>query len=140
MSSAFDRPDDSDLPASEISKRRLRKQSQLDFELDFLSRILTRDPLYADALKVHADNLAAKGYANRALQADQQLIRLRPERPIPWFNLACSYAVLGMINHAFDSLERSISLGFDDWHHLRRDPDLKPLRRDPRFVRLFPRS
>ena len=137
MSSASDRPDDSDLPRSETSKRRLRKQSQLDFEIDFLGRVLLRDPFYADALKVHADNLAVKGYANRALQADQQLVRLRPERPIPWYNLACSYAVLGMVDHAFDALERSLRLGYDDFYHLRRDPDLKPLRRDPRFDRLF---
>lgn len=137
MSSAFDRPDDSDLPRSETSKRRLRKQSQLDFELDLLGKVLLRDPLYGDALKVHADNLAAKGYANRALQADQQLVRLRPDRPIPWYNLACSYAVLGMVDHALDALERSLRLGYDDFHHLRRDPDLKPLRRDPRFDRLF---
>lgn len=140
MSSAFDRPDDADQPISETSKRRFRKQSQLDFELDFLGRVLLRDPLYADALKVHADNLAAKGYSNRALQADQQLVRLRPERPIPWYNLACSYAVLGLNDHAFEALERSLQLGYDDWHHLRRDPDLKPLRRDPRFARLLRRS
>ena len=137
MSSAFDRPDDSELPTSETSRRRLRKQSQLDFELDFLGRVLLRDPLYGDALKVHADNLASKGYVNRALQADQQLVRLRPDRPIPWYNLACSYAVLGMVDQAFEALERSLRLGYDDFHHLRRDPDLKPLRRDPRFARLL---
>ena len=140
MSSAFDRPDDSDLSASETSRRRHRKQSQLDFELDFLGRILLRDPFYADALKVHADNLAAKGFANRALHADQQLVRLRPDRPIPWYNLACSCAVLGMVDHAFEALERSLRLGYDDFHRLRRDPDLKPLRRDPRFDRLLSRT
>ena len=137
MSSAFDRPDDAELPTSEASKRRFRKQSQLDFELDFLGRVLLRDPFYSDALKVHADNLAAKGYVNRALQADQQLVRLRPDRPIPWYNLACSYAVLGMVDYAFEALERSLRLGYDDLHHLRRDPDLKLLRRDPRFAHLL---
>ncbi len=71
MSAAYDRPDDSfEAPIPETSKRRTREQSQLEFELDFLGRVLERDPLYGDALKVHADNLAAKGYYNRALQAD----------------------------------------------------------------------
>ena len=137
MSSAFDRPDEPELPTSETSKRRLRKQTQLDFELDFLGRVLLRDPLYGDALKVHADNLAAKGYSNQALQADQQLVRLRPDRPIPWYNLACSYAVLGLVDHALDALERSLRLGYQDFRHLRRDPDLKPLRREPRYARLL---
>lgn len=139
MSSAFDRPDDPDSPAFETSKRRPRKQSQVDFELDFLGRVLRRDPLYGDALKVHANNLAAKGFAHQALEADLRLVQLRPERPIPWYNLACSYAVLGMDDQAFEALERSIRLGYDDFHHARRDPDLKPLRRDPRFARLLRR-
>jgi len=72
MSAAYDRPDDPfEVPIPETSKRRTREQSQLEFELDFLGRVLERDPLFGDALKVHADNLAAKGYYNRALQADR---------------------------------------------------------------------
>jgi tetratricopeptide (TPR) repeat protein len=140
MSAAYDRPDDPyEVPIPEPSKRRTREQSQLEFELDFLGRVLERDPLFGDALKVHADNLAAKGYYNRALQADLQLVRLRPDRPIPWYNLACSYAVLGMTDRAFESLERALRLGYGHIHHLRRDPDLKSLRRDPRFARLLRR-
>jgi tetratricopeptide (TPR) repeat protein len=140
MSAAYDRPDDSfeaQIPGT--SKRRRREQSQLEFELDFLGRVLERDPLYGDALRVHADNLAAKGYYNRSLQADLQLVRLRPDRPIPWYNLACSYAVLGMTERSFEALERSLRLGYCHLHHLRRDPDLKALRRDPRFSRLLRR-
>jgi tetratricopeptide (TPR) repeat protein len=140
MSADHDRPDDSfDSPVPETTTRRLREQSQLDFELDFLGRVLERDPLYGDALRVHANNLAAKGLYNRALQADLQLARLRPERPIPWYNLACSYALLGMTDRAFETLERSLRLGYSHIHHLRRDPDLKSLRRDPRFHRLLRR-
>lgn len=136
MSYAFNRPDDAE-PTSGVSRRRQRRQSQLEFELDFLGRVLQRDPLYADALKVHAHNLAAKGYADQALRADLQLARLRPNQPLVQYNLGCSYAVLGMIDHAFEALERAVELGYDDLYHLRRDPDLKPLRRDPRFARLL---
>jgi tetratricopeptide (TPR) repeat protein len=140
MSAAHDRPDDSyEASIPEASRRRRREQSQLDFELDFLGRVLERDPLYGDALKVHADNLSAKGYYNRALQADLQLVRIRPDKPIPWYNLACSYALLGMVERAFEALERSLRLGYGHFHHLRRDPDLKSLRRDPRFARLLRR-
>lgn len=135
------RPDDpfSEGPTPELSTRRLRDQSQLDFELGFLGGVLARDPLNADVLKVHADNLAAKRLHHRALQADLQLVRLRGERPIPWYNLACSFAVLGMTERAFEALERALRLGYRHIHHLRRDPDLKSLRRDPRFARLLRR-
>ena len=123
----------------ETSTRRLRELSQLDFELEFIARILERDPLFTDALRVHGNNLSAKGQYTRALQVDRRLVRLLPDRAVPWYNLACSYAVLGMTERAFESLERSLRLGYSHIHHLRRDPDLKALRRDPRFARLLRR-
>ena len=135
------RPDDpsSDGPAPELSTRPKAAQSQIDFELEFLGAVLARDPLNADVLKVHADNLAARGHHHRALQADLILVRLRPERPIPWYNLACSYALLGMSDKAFGALERALRLGYSPIAHLRRDPDLTSLRDDPRFARLLRR-
>jgi tetratricopeptide (TPR) repeat protein len=135
------RPDDpySEGPAPETSTRRHRSQGQLDFELEFLGAVLARDPLNADVLKVHADNLAARGNYHRALQADQMLVRLRPDRPIPWYNLACSCALLGLTDKAFSALERALRLGYSHLAHLRRDPDLNALRDDPRFARLLRR-
>lgn len=138
MAAAPDRSNDphADGPVPEISTRRLREQSQLDFELEFFARVLERDPFQADVLRVHANNLAARGHYSRALQFDRKLVRLLPDRPIPWYNLACSYAVLGMTEPAFSALQRSIDLGYRHLDHLRRDPDLKSLRPDPRFARL----
>jgi len=126
-------------PGPELSTRRLREQSQRDFELEFLGRILDRDPYYAAALRVHGDNLAALGEFARALQVDRRLVRLQPERPIPWYNLACSYAVLGMIEPAFAALQRALELGYRHFRHMSRDPDLNALHNDPRFARLLRR-
>jgi tetratricopeptide (TPR) repeat protein len=131
------RPDDARTP--ETSTRRLRAQSQRDFELEFFGKILERDPYHADALRVHGNNLAARGQYNRALQVDRRLVRLQPEKPIPWYNLACTYSMLGMLQPAFDALERALALGYRHFEHMARDPDLKPLRRDPRFGRLLMR-
>jgi tetratricopeptide (TPR) repeat protein len=129
----------SERPSPETSTRRLREQSQIDFEIDFLGRVLERDPYFVDALRVHANNLAAKGQFTRALQIDRRLVRLIPDDATAWYNLACSFAVLGMIDPAFSSLQRSLELGYGFLNHLRRDPDLKALRRDPRFARLLRR-
>lgn len=141
MAAPHDRPGEpsSEGQAPETSTRRIREQSQLDFELEFLGRILERDPLFADALRVHANNLAAKGQYGRALLMDRRLVRLLPDRPIPWYNLACSYAVLGMTEPAIAAISRALELGYRYIEHLRRDPDLKSLRLDPRFVRLLRR-
>lgn len=141
MAAPQDRPGESSSegPAPETSTLRLRQQSQLDFELEFLGGVLERDPMFADALRVHANNLAAKGLYGRALQMDRRLVRLLPDRPIPWYNLACSYAVLGLTDPAVAALQRALDLGYRHLDHLRRDPDLKSLRHDPRFLRLLRR-
>lgn len=141
MAAHHDRPGEPspDRQAHERSTRKLREQSQLDFELEFLSKILERDPFYTDALRVHANNLAARGHYARALQLDRRLVRLLPDRAIPWYNLACSYAVLGMTDPAVSALQRSLDLGYRHLDHLRKDPDLKTLRHDPRFVRMLRR-
>ena len=141
MAAPHDRPGESSSegPAPETSTLRLRQQSQLDFELEFLGGVLERDPLFTDALRVHANNLAAKGLYGRALQMDRRLVRLLPERPIPWYNLACSYAVLGMTDPAVAALQKALDLGYRQLDHIRRDPDLKSLRHDHRFIRLLRR-
>ena len=141
MAAPLNRPGDSspERPSPETSTRRLREQSQIDFEIDFLGRVLERDPFYVDALRVHGNNLAANGQFARALQIDRRLVRLVPDNSIAWYNLACSYAVLGMIEPAFSALQRSLELGYRFLKRLRRDPDLKALRRDPRFARLLQR-
>ena len=141
MAAPLDRPGDSssERPSPETSTRRLREQSQIDFEIEFLGRVLEREPFFVDALRVQANNLAAKGQYARALQIDRRLVRLVPENAIAWYNLACSFAVLGMIEPAFSALQRSLELGYRSSTRLRRDPDLKALRRDPRFARLLRR-
>jgi len=141
MGSPYERAGDSssERPTSETSTRGLREQTQRDFEIEFLGRVLEGDPFFVEAIRVQANNLAAKGEYTRALQLDRRLVRLIPENSIAWYNLACSYAVLGMIDPAFSTLQRSLELGYRYLDRLRKDPDLKILRRDPRFVRLLRR-
>jgi tetratricopeptide (TPR) repeat protein len=123
----------------EVSTRRLREQSQRDFEIEFLGRVLERDPFFVAAIRVLGNHLAAKGEYARALQLDRRLVRLIPDNAIAWYNLACTYSVLGMTDPAFAALQRSLELGYRFMDRLRQDPDLKMLRRDPRFVRLLRR-
>lgn len=143
MASDDERPAEGRRPAPRPETSRPRRQgepSQLDFELEFFGRILDRDPLHLGALKAQAHNLARRGHYGRALQLDRRLVRLLPERPVPWYNLACSYAVLGLVEPAFLALQRAVDLGYRHVRHLCRDPDLKALRSDPRFARLLRRT
>jgi tetratricopeptide (TPR) repeat protein len=141
MAAASDLPGDTshEPPVPGAPARRLREQSQVEFEIDFMSRLLERDPVYSDALRVHGTNLASLGHYARALLMDRRLVRLKPERPIPWYNLACSYTLLGLTDPAFAALQRALELGYRHFAHIHSDPDLDALRRDIRFARLMRR-
>jgi hypothetical protein len=140
MAAADDRPPSPDTPVPDTPTRRIRSKSQREFEIEFLGRVLERDPFFTSALRVHANNLAANGLHARALLFDRRLVRLQPDRPVPWYNLACSYARLDMVDAAFTALHRALDLGYSNLRHLARDPDLESLRSDPRFTRLFLRK
>lgn len=62
------------------------------------------------------------------------------------YNLACTFARLGRLDEAFAELERSLKIGKEalgdayaqNHEHARtRDPDMEPLRKDPRFQKLM---
>lgn len=113
------------------------EQSQLDFELDFFSRILERYPEYVDVLRVHGNNLTLKGRYAEGLQIDRRLVQLRPSDCLAHYNLACSYALLKKVEPALKALRKAIELGYRDFRYMREDRDLDAIRHDPRFRHLL---
>src|SRR4249919_3075181 len=102
----------------------LRKRSQLDFEIEFFERILSRDPNYVEVLVNLGDLFTRKGCHRRALQVDLRLARLRPRSSEVFYNLACSYALLNQAVQAIEALEHAVELGFCDLDYLLSDTDL----------------
>lgn len=112
-------------------------QSQLDFEIEFFSGILERQPDYVDILRVMGNNLTLKGRYAQGLQIDKRLVQLRPNDPLAYYNLACSYALLNRPDHALKTLRRAVELGYRDFRYMREDRDLDSIRHDPRFRQLL---
>lgn len=112
----------------------LVRRSQADFEIDFLERILNRDPYYVEVLMRLGELFADKGWHRRTLQIDQRLAQLRPRDACAIYNLACSYALLHQVEDAMRELRRAVSLGFQDYRQLMIDPDLASLRLTQDFV------
>ena len=81
--------------------------------------------------------LQAKNYG-RARNICEQVILWEPQNPVHHYNLACIDAQAGgaRLPYAWGSLELAVALGFDDANHFQNDPDLAPLRDDPRFAQL----
>ena len=113
-----------------------RARRDLEIEIGFLERLIDRDPCYIDALKLLGEDYLQRGDLPLEVRIAEQLCLLSPGDPSVHYNLACSHSLTGYLDLAVESLERALELGFHDFRALARDPDLKNLRRHPRFMTL----
>jgi C-terminal processing protease CtpA/Prc len=96
-------------------------------------------PLTADQLKSQAmDAYTAKHYADSIRLFQQALAIAQPgDRSDIEYDEACSLALNGDKDRAFEVLTQSIDDGFGDRHQLTTDTDLPSLRTDPRWTALL---
>ena len=67
----------------------------------------------------------------------REQIKLRPDAPGPFYNLACAQARLNLKTQALQSLEQAARNGYSDDEHMQTDSDLESLRDDPAFAKLL---
>ncbi|MHC4409842.1 MAG: TPR end-of-group domain-containing protein [Planctomycetota bacterium] len=108
----------------------------LRFQIGVFEQVLLDRPADTEALRFLAHAYGAVGRSADRLEADRQLCELAPRDPRSFYNLACSFALLGQLEEAMDSLAHAFQLGFRDGVLLRKDHELDPLREDPRFIEL----
>lgn len=80
--------------------------------------------------------LRQRGETAVAVVALDLATRIFPERPIAWYDLACARAQAGSRRAAVDAFAEAVERGFAYPELAGRDPDLDPLRDDPRFSEL----
>jgi len=115
----------------------LAGRSQVDFELDFFTRVLNAAPEFHEVLRAQASNMTAKGRLQDGLTVDKQLVALRPDDATARYNLACRYALLKQPDLALVTLRKAIELGYRDFRYMEEDRDLDSIRKDPRFRKLL---
>ena len=80
----------------------------------------------------------ARRHFDRAVKMFNSLIAKGADDPFTRYYIACLHALGGDADRAIDSLERvSAKLAALTAARMRRDPDLDPLRTDPRFIALL---
>jgi TolB-like protein/Flp pilus assembly protein TadD len=104
------------------------------FEL--LPNYLLQNPDDARARIFYAATLAKVGRKDEAIREGATALELSPGDPMMLYNGACLYSRLGENDKAIMSLERAVELGYENFRWMQHDPDLDPLREDPRFIEL----
>jgi hypothetical protein len=118
---------------SALSLTQLAAQTQLDFELRFFGEIIRRHHSNLDLLRLHARNLVASERIMESMSIAKKIVDLCPSDVHAHYNLACGHSLLRQPDPAFQSLRKALELGYRDFKYILEDPDLEPLREDPRF-------
>lgn len=114
-----------------------RQIENLDFEISFFESLLKENPNFVDALIPLGDAYTKRGLYEKGLEVDLRLAELLPLDPLVYYNLACSYSLLGKIDLALQTLEKAIKLGYKDFRFMNKDPDLENVRKDNRYLYLI---
>jgi tetratricopeptide (TPR) repeat protein len=107
----------------------------LEFEISFYQELLQNTPNHVDALTALGEAYTRRGLYEKGLEIDRRLTQLKVNDPVVWYNLACSLSLLKRIGESLQALQQAITLGYDDFEFLAKDPDLESLRRSPEFRR-----
>ena len=108
-----------------------------DFEIAFLEPVSEAIPDCVEVLQILGNAYTRSGLYEKGLSIDRRLTAICPGDDVAHYNLACSLALLGRKDEAFESLARSLDLGYRDLHAMVKDKDLESLRTDPRFVQIL---
>jgi tetratricopeptide (TPR) repeat protein len=122
------------MPKKPLAKKLTRDEKRnLDVEIGFIEGVVRKDPSFIEALQILGDDYTKRGRFDDGLKVDEQLAVLRPDDATVLYNLACSYSLTGQTEQAFDSLQRALAAGYDDFKRLAQDPDLAAVRKHPRY-------
>jgi len=107
-----------------------------EFEINFFESVLRRIPRDTGVIEILGELYTKSGRIEDGLRMDRRLVKLLPDNPNAYYNLACSLALKKRKSEAINNLQKAISLGYKDFEWLMQDPDLENLKGLPAFQKL----
>lgn len=130
------RPADA-LGPDEAAAREAAAEQARRIEVTFLEAVRARLPAHPGVVESLGCLYTEMGRYQDGLRADREMVKMEPDSPTAWYNLACSLALTDQTDAAFAALEKAIALGYDDAEWMQDDVDFAAIRHDPRFIRLL---
>ena len=106
-------------------------------EVEFLEGVRARLPEHPAVVESLGCLYTEMGRYQDGLRADRDMVRMEPDSPTAWYNLACSLSLTDQPDADFAALEKAIALGYDDAEWMQDDDDFEPIKQDPRFARIL---
>ena len=101
-------------------------------------KILAQDPNNGAAMGYGVAALASLGKSERAKEWINRALLIDPDNMNMRYNFGCALTILGEIEPAIDILDQVFETAHvDRLNHAKVDPDLDPLREDPRFMAMM---
>ena len=94
---------------------------------------LELNPSDARAANLLAATYASMGESEMAVDFADRSLAIDPDDAMLLYNVCCTYTLLGRNDEAIACLERAVDKGFGHREWIDHDPDLNPLRDNPRF-------
>jgi serine/threonine protein kinase/Tfp pilus assembly protein PilF len=109
------------------------QETHLRRGLRLMEGSLELNPDDARAANLAAGVFGSLGEADNAIKYGERSLAIDPEDPMLLYNVACMYASLGRIDQSIACLERAVDKGFGHREWIDNDPDLKPIRDNPKY-------
>jgi serine/threonine protein kinase/Tfp pilus assembly protein PilF len=110
-----------------------QREEQWRRGLKLMEGSLELNPDDARAANLAAGVFAALGEEENAIKYGERSLAIDPEDPMLLYNVACMYSSLARTDQAISCLERAVDKGFGHREWIDNDPDLEPLRSNPRY-------
>ncbi len=112
---------------------------QLAEALQVVEKHMELNPDDPRAATMRSVSLFRLGRPEEGLEWAEKALEIDPEDAGVRYNVACLYSLEGKVDEAIRCLEEAVERGFRNKEWFEKDPDLTPLKDDPRFQRLFER-